>query len=591
MIDNNSDKSTFEIFLKFSFKNFNEVKHFFKENEEMSDYAFSEFKKTKHFNDVIEYNQNRLVDLLLMDFNINKTKSSNVYTLNTDRFKQFINKFLGNTLIDWHSISGIDNVKWNLEYLERGKHLWNWKSIQLNPKLVDYFEDFEIIEKFSDYLNWDIVSGDKRLKWNIEYVEKFKNNINFKDTISNEKYTNYNHESLNKCFRNFYISVPEPYKMINYGVHFDIGCLSDNPHLNDEIIIKFRDLWNWKVISENPCLSIEIIKNNADKFDWSSLSGNTAILKSDKFFYENLHLFSMQALSYNEGLTIDHLRHLKKYCTPDLIKNFNYKIVINNVEMYFSGKNFWVEVLKRPKIKWTSEYIEEFREILDYAFDHSSAYEKYPIKWSSICSKLDKETIIKYKDFLNIVSVGIENEELIWDIELTGILLDFTKNLKLEESKSRQSLYLKILDTSNITEEALKHYRFHWLREYAYESYHRNSDGTYNEYTNYPLWHRFERNKNLKKDREFYNLFIQSKYSINQIVTYLEEGKYYSEKGEKALVISNRFYPWKKGENINNQNEYYPEKDYLIILYNKANNIFDESKGFLDVSENQLSGL
>jgi hypothetical protein len=93
MTDNYSDKTTFKIYLEFSFKSFNEVKHFFRENEEMTDYSFSEFKKTKHFKDVIEYNQERLVDLLLMDFNIKKTKSSNVYILNTDRFKQFINKF------------------------------------------------------------------------------------------------------------------------------------------------------------------------------------------------------------------------------------------------------------------------------------------------------------------------------------------------------------------------------------------------------------------------------------------------------------------------------------------------------------------
>lgn len=304
-------------------------------------------------------------------------------------------------------------------------------------------------------------------------------------------------------------------------------------------------------------------------------------------FYENLHLFSMQTLSYNEGLTIDHLRHLKKYFTPDFIKNFNYRIIINNVEIYFPGKSFWVEVLKRPKIKLTSEYIEEFREILDYAFDTSSAFEKHPIKWSSICSKLDKDTIIKYKDYLNIVSVGIENEELIWDIELTGILLDFTKNLKLEESKFSKSLFLEILDTRKFTAEAIKHYRFHWLREYTYKSFHRNSDGTYNEYNDYPIWKRFERNKNIIKDIEFYKLFETTKYNINQVVSFVENFGNIFNNTTKAMVVSNRFNPYK----TNDQKELYPEKDYIIILYNETNNLFDANFGFYDVYEYQLSEL
>lgn len=585
----NSDKSTFDIHLKSSFKSYNEIKHFFKETEEMSDYTFNEFQRTNYFNEVMKYNQDKFIDILLTEFNASKTKYSNVYRLNSNRFKQFINVFIDNVLINWETISGIDNVNWNIEYLEKGKHLWNWKNIHLNPKLVDYFEDFEIIEKFSDYLNWEIVSGDKRLKWNIDYVEKFKNKINFKNSISNEKYTNYNPESLNKCFRNFYISVPEPYKMINYGVHFDIGCFSDNPYLNDAIIIKYSSFWNWRILSNNPCISIEIIKKFTDKFDWSVLSSNTAILKNDSFFYENLHLFSMQTLSYNRGLTIDHLRYFKKYFTTDFIKNFNHKITINNVTIYFPGKSFWIEVLKCPKIKWSSEHIEEFRNILDYTFDNSSAYEKHPIKWRSICCKLDKETIINYKDNLDIVSVGVENEELIWDVELTGLLLNYTKNFKLEENKFSKDQFLEILDTRNITVEAIKHYRFHWLKEYTYEFYNRNSDGTYSEYNNYPIWQRLARNKKIKKDREFYNLFIPAKYSVNQIVTYSEKGNHYSEKGEMALVISNRFYSWENDEKNINQKEYYPEKDYLIILYNKDYNVFDQTRGILDVTESQLS--
>lgn len=584
MIENIADKTTFEIQLKSSFKSFNDVKHFFKENEEMTDFAFSEFMRTTYFKEVIKYNQDKLIDVLLEQLNASKTKYSNIYCINTDRFKQFINNFLGNILINWEGISGIDNVKWNLEYLEKGKNLWGWQNIQLNPQLIDYFSDFENIEQFSDYLDWDIVSGDKRLKWNIQHVEKFKKNINFKNSISHEKYTNYNHDSLNKCFRNFFESVPEPYKMINYRVSFHIGCLSDNLYLNDGIIIKYSDLWDWWILSSNPCLSIEIVKKYSHKFDWSRLSSNTAILKSDSFFYDNLHLINMQTLSYNQGLTIEHLRYLKKYFISHITTNNNIKIIINNVQVNFPGQSFWVEVLKRPQMQWTSENIEEFREILDYAFDRSSAYEKHPIKWSSICSKLDKGTIIKYKDNLNIVSVGIENEELIWDIELTGILLDFTKNFKLEENKFSKDPFLEVLDTRNITVEAIKHFRFHWLKEYTYKSYHRNSDGTYFEYTNYPLWERLSRNKNVEKDREFYNLFKSAEFNVNQLVIYLEQNK-------KAIVVSNRFYPFKNIELVENVYEYFPQKDYLIFLYNEKINDFDQTNGLLDVYEFELMKL
>jgi hypothetical protein len=50
------------------------------------------------------------------------------------------------------------------------------------------------------------------------------------------------------------------------------------------------------------------------------------------------------------------------------------------------------------------------------------------------------------------------------------------------------------------------------------------------------------------------------------------------------MVVSNRFNPYK----TNDQKELYPEKDYLIILYNETNNLFDANCRVLDVYEYQL---
>ena len=92
------------------------------------------------------------------------------------------------------------------------------------------------------------------------------------------------------------------------------------------------------------------------------------------------------------------------------------------------------------------------------------------------------------------------------------------------------------------------------------------------------------RNKNVEKDREFYNLFKSAEFNVNQLVIYLEQNK-------KAIVVSNRFYPFKNIELVENVYEYFPQKDYLIFLYNEKINDFDQTNGLLDVYEFELMKL
>lgn len=566
MIKNTSDKTTFKIYLKSLFNNYKEIEHFFEKDKVITAFSFEKFKNDEYFKDVIGYNTDRISNLLIDTLDAKKSNSSNVFIVETNRFKQFINIFLGNALICWKSISAIDNVNWNFEILENGKDLWDWKSIQLNTKLVDYFKDFEVIERYVDFLDWKIVSADKRLIWNFYLIYKFKNKLNFSDNVASFDYERYNHQSLEKCFQNF--SKGDSGTTSYNKVYFNVGCLSDKQFLNDEIIVGFSEYWDWKILSSNPSISTKMILKFQNNWDWLSLSRNPTIFKDEVFFYENLHLFNMFQLAQNPGLTIQCLRFFKNFYKKDFGNGFGDSVTINDVKVSWSS-SFWYEAFKIHSIIWNAEFIDEFIEILN---DSQSEYKNYEIdkygkydmilgfrgsnEWKSISSNIiDRNTIISYRNKLDFISLAINNENLVWDIELIDLLL--MENLPLISGKFRVVGLPGVLEKIKITKEVIIHFKDYWFKEYNWEYYNRNSDGTELRTHNFPLWRCFEKNKKINWDMELNEIFDIREYNIDDMVLNIATGK-------KAIIVATKNRPWKKENDVYMRKEIFPKNDYLV---------------------------
>ena len=75
-------------------------------------------------------------------------------------------------------------------------------------------------------------------------------------------------------------------------------------HLNEDIIDKFKDAWDWWYLSGKDDLpwSIDFIERYKDKWDWERLSSNGALPWSVQLIEKYKDLWEWKALSSNDAL-------------------------------------------------------------------------------------------------------------------------------------------------------------------------------------------------------------------------------------------------------------------------------------------------
>ena len=101
-----------------------------------------------------------------------------------------------------------------------------WKELSMDFPWTE-----ELLAQYRSKLDWDKISCNSSIKWNLSMLERFRRNINWTEFSSNA-----NEEVL----------IPE-------------------------IVEKFEDEWDWKVLSCNSDLSFELVAKYADKWDWKQL--------------------------------------------------------------------------------------------------------------------------------------------------------------------------------------------------------------------------------------------------------------------------------------------------------------------------------
>ena len=90
--------------------------------------------------------------------------------------------------------------------------------------------------RHSSDLNWEEVSGNSSIHWDVGLLERFRGRIDWKVFSRN----------------------------------------ADDDILSEEVIEKFKDSWDWSELSGNSSLplSYELIDNHIDRWDWNQLTNN-----------------------------------------------------------------------------------------------------------------------------------------------------------------------------------------------------------------------------------------------------------------------------------------------------------------------------
>ncbi len=240
---------------------------------------------------------------LMLKPNINKSSFSLSQHLNWS--VEFIKKNQG--LVDWNYLSRNKHVPWSLKLIDKFKKDINWRALATNPGVIwdielynrfkdkvpfisDFFDNVpgidinlshdafemllessysislwsgfsanknlkwspELIKRFENHWNWDVLCFNPAVPWTIELIRKYKKRIKFDQLSGNESivWTVEILEEFGKKLRWSTIEKLEErrgFTMIYYGV--DSGLIQSLPL---DFIEHCSEKWNWKYLSRNP---------------------------------------------------------------------------------------------------------------------------------------------------------------------------------------------------------------------------------------------------------------------------------------------------------------------------------------------------
>lgn len=179
-----------------------------------------------------------------------------------------------------------------------------------NPKLFidlisNYYPlDLNTLLEFKENLNWQLLSANENLEWDLGNENPFEKDLNWDEinlydylfglVTQKEVYYLFDFSFIKWDWKELSKnkSLPWSIELIeNYKAKWDWGELSRNESLpwSINLIEKFTYQWDWKILSEKENLpwSIDFFEKYIDKLDFQYLSRNESLPWSEEFFEEH----------------------------------------------------------------------------------------------------------------------------------------------------------------------------------------------------------------------------------------------------------------------------------------------------------------
>ena len=325
--------------------------------------------------------------------------------------------------LKWIHLSLNEGIPWSEEIIIKYAELWNWKHLSLNksvlwtPKLLELFKgriDWyylsshlntywteSLMESLSKYISWEQFCKNPHFPWDIMIIKKVKNELHWCwDQLSDNK------------------SFPTDIDLIeSFSDKWTWWKLCRNRSIkwDANLIEKFYDRINWSSLSENPSLHVnyETIAKYKEEWNWDRLCGNEAILIESKF----LNDFE-EYIEFKGRIWVIYPSRDDWYAAPGILLNGNIKLTVNEIA-YFS-----------KKFKWTK------------GFFYNSPDQPY--EWAAFSNNknLTQEILTEFSSYLDWKTIS-RNEFIPWDFDLAFKYKDlFDWNLLL----NNKSFWGKIIE-------------------------------------------------------------------------------------------------------------------------------------------------
>ena len=263
-----------------------------------------------------------------------------------------------------------------LRQMVEGFYPFTWQELKENQAIIDFDNlsgnrrvqwNFEIIEEFSHVLNWSALSRNPSVRWNEHAISQYRNYIDWTEAANNETF-------------------PWTKQMFfKYKDVMDWGKLQDVPvKLGiDDVTFLTREQRMQLARFNKVDWSAWMIERFKDDLDWEYLARNPSIPFSEYFFtaYKDRILF------------IDIISH------PWLLRTENLAL-LNRIE-FVEGNQ-----LSRWKEDWTMEFILDYEDLLNWELLSANPY----LPWS-------EEFLYKHEDRWSWYQMsGNRNVPWTWDL-------------------------------------------------------------------------------------------------------------------------------------------------------------------------------
>lgn len=345
-------------------------------------------------------------------------------------------------------IGKILNVNSSLEDLHRFKHLLDWDSIS-RSSMTD-----EFIDRFSNDLNWDIISEisnitvdfldkyyvrlnitiiSRRDDLTIDVIERLKDDVDWnivgkrKDipfSFIRDNYSRIDWDILSRRQDLTLGFIEEHYNKLHWGY------VSSFDKLSERIIRKFKDKVDWGRISSRGGLSIQFLEEFEDRIAWDNLNAN--YFKNGKFIAR----FSDKFIVKNNGFVVGIDGRLDRSAKTDILNSLDPNSISIDlfIEMHYLFN--WPVIsetidLSRYRIEEIYKYIdwEVISRSKELTFEFLDRF-KHKLNWYIISRRkeLTKGNIQRFKRYvdrdLKRIRNAINTNTLMGDYPTSGFITD-----------------------------------------------------------------------------------------------------------------------------------------------------------------------
>jgi len=321
---------------------------------------------------------------------------------------------------NWQRISDNIHINWTVETIRQVADCLDWESFSTNPSA---FKDLKAIITFDHLIDWngdknscfDSIAQNTGLPWNKEFVERYKEKINFEKLSANtavdwseeliDLYRNKWHLkelAMNNAFP-WTIRLFEKYLDTSLFFYHDVKC-NKQFISNIDFIEKYSEHMEWSYIFANPELPWSekgLMKRWKKKQDWFGIARNPVFFQNDPNFFNNnlIHWRELarcnlgKAISQNTALpwSVDFIAEYEALWdweeisintgipwSKELIEKFSLQLIWGgespcalcdeegNYVSEFGGSSFQSGLVTNESLPWSIEFINQFNEFVDF---------------------------------------------------------------------------------------------------------------------------------------------------------------------------------------------------------------------------------